>query len=83
MDLKAWKKHRNRLNKKYRSVKIDLSDLRIVKVSNTSASVRFKQHYLADGYKDVGIKKIHLQKKGKRWQIKKEEWLPLGGKSRL
>ena len=83
MDLKAWKKHRDKLNRKYRSVKIDISDLRIVKVSNTSASVHFKQRYRVDGYKDVGLKKIHLQKKGARWQIKKEEWLPLGGKSRL
>ena len=82
MDIRAWKEHRKKLNKKYSSVKVDIHDLKIVEVSNTSASVSFTQRYQADEYKDVGIKKMIFQKKDNRWKIKEEEWVPLDVKSR-
>jgi len=80
MNLKAWKRHRKRLNKKYRSIKVELDDLIIVQNSSQTSRVSFRQSYWADGYHDVGLKRIFLTIKGKRWKIKKEEWSPLGGK---
>ena len=80
MDLRAWRKHREKLNRKYRSVKIGISDLRIVSVSNGTARVRFKQRYQADQYSDFGLKDLVVIKKGPHWKIKAEQWRPLNGK---
>lgn len=82
MDLKAWKSHKRELNQKYRSLKIDIDDLKIEQVSNHIANVSFLQKYRANGYNDFGLKKIVLVRKGKHWKIKKEEWSRMSGKSR-
>ncbi|MFC1868610.1 hypothetical protein ACFL0H_10815, partial [Thermodesulfobacteriota bacterium] len=82
MTLGAWKKHRRRLYEKYRSFKIDISNLKIKRTSNNSAYVSFTQYYKADRYKDVGIKKMSLTKKGKDWKITEEKWTPIRRKSR-
>jgi ABC-type Fe3+-citrate transport system substrate-binding protein len=83
MNLKALKKHRERLNHKYSSIQVDIHDLIIVKGSSDTVRVSFKQRYQVDGYHDFGLKKINLVKKGKYWKIKNEEWLPLDRKSLL
>jgi murein L,D-transpeptidase YafK len=77
MDLEAWRVHRERLNRKYRALKIEISDLIIVKISDDTAKVSFKQDYRADGYRDFGLKKILLVKRSDHWKIKQEEWSPL------
>ena len=82
MDLKAWKRHRRRLNRKYRSLKIGVTDLTIIQLSEKQAIASFKQDYRADGYHDFGLKKIFLIRKGKHWKIKKEQWSTLKRKSR-
>ena len=82
MDLEAWKKHRQRLNLKYRSVNVDVMDLSIVQVSNWTARVSFKQNYQADEYQDFGLKNLLLVKRGKNWKIKEETWHQLSRKSR-
>ena len=71
--------HRERLNQKYRSVNVNISDLKVLAVTRDSVTVRFKQDYRADGYRDYGLKEIVLVKKGNDWKIKKEEWQALGG----
>ncbi len=83
MGLRSWKKHREGLNRKYRSLKIHISNLKVKQVSDRAASVTFNQNYRADAYNDVGLKEISLIKKGKHWKIRKEEWQPLGRSSRL
>jgi murein L,D-transpeptidase YafK len=83
MNLKAWKKHRERLNDKFRSIQVDIQDLIIVHGPKDTVRVSFKQDYQADGYHDFGLKKINLEKKGTHWKIKNEEWLPLDRKSHL
>ncbi|MBW1767094.1 MAG: L,D-transpeptidase, partial [Deltaproteobacteria bacterium] len=71
MGLKAWKRHKEKLNRKYRDFKIDIRDLKIAQVSNHIANVSFKQNYRANGYSDFGLKKIYLIRKGNHWKIKK------------
>jgi len=83
MNLKAWKNHRERLNGRYGSLKIEFHGLKIVQDSPQRARVSFKQSYRANGYQDYGLKKIFLIKKGKNWLIKTEKWRPLRRRSRL
>ena len=82
MDLEAWKRHRQRLNRKYRSVKVDVTNLSIVQISNRAARVSFKQNYQADGYHDFGLKNLLLVKRGEHWKIKEEKWTQVSHKSR-
>ncbi|MCK5554164.1 MAG: hypothetical protein KAJ09_13520, partial [Deltaproteobacteria bacterium] len=77
MNLNAWKAHRERLNQKYPSLEVAISDLVVVQFSDDTARVSFKQDYRANGYRDFGLKKILLIKRGEHWKIKKEEWTPL------
>ena len=76
MNLSKWKDHKNRLNKKYRSIKVEIEELEVNRLSDNSASADFRQIYQADSYKDVGNKKLVLIKKGKEWKIKEEIWTP-------
>ncbi len=77
MDLGAWKNHRDRLNRKYLSLNIVITDLEILPASTREAKVRFKQLYEADAYHDYGIKNLVVVKKGRDWRIKEEEWQPI------
>ncbi|MBW1799524.1 MAG: L,D-transpeptidase [Deltaproteobacteria bacterium] len=82
MDRNRWKKHRRWLNRKHKILKIDIKGLKIEKLSDQSAKIRFRQYYRADGYHDVGVKNMLLIKRGRQWKIKKEEWRPIHRKSR-
>jgi murein L,D-transpeptidase YafK len=82
MDFKAWKKHREKLNQKYRSIIVGISNLKIEQSSAAMASVSFTQKYEADDYEDAGLKSLLLVKRGKDWKIKEEEWKPLDQESR-
>jgi murein L,D-transpeptidase YafK len=79
MDLDAWKSHRARLNKRYSSVIVEISDLKITEISDEQAEVSFIQNYRADGYTDHGEKNMILIKIGNVWKIKKEEWKAISG----
>jgi murein L,D-transpeptidase YafK len=83
MDIKAWKTYKENLNRRYRTIKIDIHDLKLDQVSNRSARVSFKQDYRADRYHDYGLKLMFLTKEGGQWRIKREEWHPLSRKHRL
>lgn len=82
MDLKAWKRHRERLNRRYRSLKIDINGLKVVRSSTNTAKVSFKQAYKADRYRDFGKKKLVLVKRGKNWKITEESWAPIKRRTR-
>lgn len=74
MNLDAWKRYKGRLNKRYDSINVEISDLKIAMVSDDQADVTFKQDYRADSYADYGEKSLFLIKKGGEWKIKKEKW---------
>jgi murein L,D-transpeptidase YafK len=82
MDFKAWKRHRGKLNQKYRSITVGISNLTIEQTSAVMASVSFTQKYEADDYEDEGLKSLLFIKKGKDWKIREEEWKPLDQESR-
>jgi murein L,D-transpeptidase YafK len=82
MDFKAWKKHREKLNRKQASINVEISNLRTERTSPVMATVSFTQKYEGDGYEDEGLKSLLLVKRGKDWKIKEEEWKPLDQESR-
>jgi hypothetical protein len=82
MDFRAWKAHKKKVNRKYRSISVDIKDLKVEQPSPFVAKASFRQKYKAHDYQDEGFKSVLLIKKGKRWKIKEEEWRPLDSGSR-
>ena len=75
MDLNAWEEHRQRLNEKYTSINVEISNIKIqLLASGKKARARFTQRYKADRYSDKGKKEILLVKKGTDWKILEENW---------
>ena len=78
MGLDAWKEHRQRLNNKYDTVNVEISDISIRSLSSgKKARVCFTQRYRADRYRDTGKKEILLVRKGEDWKITREDWTPI------
>jgi murein L,D-transpeptidase YafK len=77
MDLAAWKRHRQVLNRKQDLVRVDVRDLEIRILDGSRAKASFKQDYRADDYRDFGLKELLLVKRGGTWKIRKEEWRAL------
>lgn len=74
-DLTAWKVHKGRLNRRYDRISVQLSGLKI-KLDGKRALAYFRQAYRADSYRDVGYKRLILQKAQGSWKIIGEEWFP-------
>jgi murein L,D-transpeptidase YafK len=77
MDLAAWKRHRQKLNRKQELVRVGIRDLDIRVLDESRAEASFKQDYRADDYRDYGLKELLLVKRGETWKIRKEEWRAL------
>ncbi len=77
MDLGAWKRHRQKLNRKHDRVRLEVRDLGVEVLDEKRAKAVFKQRYRADDYEDFGLKELLLIKRGKAWKIQKEQWTPL------
>lgn len=77
MNLKMWKHHKQKLNKKYSAIEVDIAEVKIEQASDHTATVTFKQTYKTGEYRDMGLKNLLLVKKNKQWKIKEEEWRPL------
>ena len=75
MDLDAWELHRRRLNDKYSTISVEISNIKIQSLAaGEKARVSFIQKYKADSYRDKGKKQILLIRKGKDWKIMEESW---------
>jgi murein L,D-transpeptidase YafK len=77
MNLRKWKLHKQKLNRKYATIEVDIAEVKIEQASDHTATVIFKQTYTTEEYRDVGLKNLLLVKKNKQWKIKEEEWRPL------
>ena len=80
MDLKAWKRYKKKLNKKYQSIEVQISKLKIIRFSANRVRVRFRQSFQAGTYRDLGVKNLFLVKGKEGWKIKKETWRKTAGK---
>ena len=77
LDRDGWRRHKSEINRKYRSIRVAVRNLRIKLLSSKRAVVRFDQEYSSDRFHDRGIKTIQLVKRDGRWKIKEETWVPV------
>jgi hypothetical protein len=73
MDLSAWIRYKESLNRRYDSIRIWIEDLRIQQGPERS-TVTFLQRYLSSGHQSVGIKCLRLRRIGGTWKIDRETW---------
>jgi ketosteroid isomerase-like protein len=73
----AWMAHKKRLNKKYETIQVDLSDFRIFKHQDM-ITVTFKQHYRGNNTFDSrGVKRLYIRENpGNQYEIAAEVWRP-------
>ncbi len=73
-DLRAWRKYKKRLNRKYQTISVAVDDIKIDWQKN-GAKVQFHQVYKSDKYFADGNKLLYLTYSEKGWQITREIWL--------
>ncbi len=73
MDLSAWIRYKESLNRRYDSIRIWIEDLKIQQGPDRS-TVTFLQRYHSSGHQSVGIKRLRLRRIGGTWKIDREIW---------
>ncbi len=73
MNLRAWRDHKDRLNKNYRFISVKVEDMKI-DVQPSGARVTFAQKYNSDRYSATGTKTLYLQQTDGGWRILRELW---------
>jgi hypothetical protein len=71
MDLTAWMRHKESLNRQYQWIRVGIKDLKIEQGPHTSTAT-FLQTYLSSGYQALGVKRLHLKRIGGAWKIHRE-----------
>jgi len=72
-DLRAWIRYKERLNRRYDSIRVWIEDLKIQQGPKRSTAT-FLQRYDSSGHKSVGIKRLRLKCIGGAWKIYRETW---------
>jgi len=73
MDLRAWIRHKERLNRRYDSIQVCIEDLKIHQGPERSTAT-FLQRYDSSGHQSVGIKRLRLKRIGGAWKIYRETY---------
>jgi murein L,D-transpeptidase YafK len=73
MDLTAWMRHKESLNRQYQWIRVGIKGLKIEQGPDTSTAT-FLQTYLSSGYQALGIKRLQLKRIGGAWKIHRETW---------
>lgn len=73
-DYQGWRQYKSELFKTLDQIKIEYTQLVVELPQPFTYVVTFKQTYQANGYRDVGIKKLTIVGPADRLQITKEEW---------
>jgi murein L,D-transpeptidase YafK len=76
LDRDGWRRHKSDINRRYREIRVEFSNLKIKLLSQKEATVSFDQEYRSDMYCDKGKKTIQLVKRKGKWKIKTEKWVP-------
>jgi murein L,D-transpeptidase YafK len=74
MDLSAWMRYKEKLNKRYKSIQVSVEDVQIKEPSDRG-SATFVQRYRSTGHDSVGKKTLRLKRTGGGWKIYREIWL--------
>ena len=70
-DLLQYKAHKEKLNRTYQFIKVDISQINI-SWSKKGATVSFQQNYQSDRYKTTGTKTLVLVYQDSGWKIRRE-----------
>ncbi|MBU0782838.1 MAG: outer membrane protein assembly factor BamE [Gammaproteobacteria bacterium] len=70
----SWEKQRRARLSQPATIAVNLSDVQIDLQSEALATVKFKQDYSSNRYKDSGMKILTLSKAGGTWKIQSEEF---------
>ena len=73
MDLKAWIRYKERLNKRYDSIQVCIEDVKIQQGPERSTAT-FLQRYDSSGHQSVGMKRLRLKRIGEAWKIYRETY---------
>ena len=73
MDLRAWIRYKERLNRRYDSIQVCIEDLKIQQGPERSTAT-FLQRYDSSGHQSVGIKRLRLKRIGEAWKIYRETY---------
>ena len=74
MDLSAWIRYKDRLNKRYDFITVSVEDLQIRQNGDRSTAT-FVQRYNSSGHESVGTKRLRLRRTDGAWKIEREKWL--------
>ncbi|MBU0699325.1 MAG: hypothetical protein KKE59_07900, partial [Proteobacteria bacterium] len=72
-ELAAWKSHKDRLNKRYRTISVKISGLKLKELENGRAFAYFRQEYRSDSFRSDRYKRLELVKNGASWKIFREQ----------
>ena len=73
MGLGAWIRYKDRLNRRYDSIRVWIEDLKIEQGPERSAAT-FLQRYDSSGHRSVGIKRLRFKRIEGAWKIYRETW---------
>lgn len=73
MNLKAWIRYKERLNRRYDWIRVKVEDLKISNGQKLSTAT-FLQRYSSGGLQSVGMKTLRLKRSGNAWKIYRETW---------
>jgi murein L,D-transpeptidase YafK len=71
--LDSWLKYKNRINRKYKYIRVTEKNLKVKKGAKRSVAT-FTQRYESSAFKTVGTKKLILIRENGRWKIYREIW---------
>jgi murein L,D-transpeptidase YafK len=73
LDLQGWRQKKQRLNRLYKAISVQLSDIRFFRQGKTVTAI-FDEVYRSDRFASHGLKRIYLVQNSRQWRILGEEW---------
>jgi murein L,D-transpeptidase YafK len=73
MDLSGWIRYKEKLNRRYDSIRVSIEDLKIQQGVERSTAT-FLQRYASSRHQSVGMKRLRLKCIGEEWKIYRETW---------
>jgi murein L,D-transpeptidase YafK len=71
-DLNTWIDYKDRLNRKYRFIRVTRNKKMTIERGKRHSTVSFVQTYASNVFKTTGVKKLILKREGNRWKIYRE-----------
>lgn len=71
-DRDAWIDYKDRLNRKYRFIRVTRNDKLTIEPGKRQSTVSFVQTYASNAFKTTGVKKLILKREGNQWKIYRE-----------